>query len=494
MRLRLPLLVALLLVLVSVAHAVSVVNVISPIPSSTVTASRALNFTFVLDTDQTVCYVEIGLTNNSIQGNHTNATNLASSSDNRRFNYTKTLGIDSAIGQSHNWSVYCGANASTSALINTYSFKLRTVTPTGRSPVNGSTSNNSLIALNATTSVAIAPGQRCWYQLGFTNGTLLGWQLLNFTDSANTTAVNGSVLPMSNSSNAAYHNVTYRCNDTSGNYTSETYSFKIDQLAPALTMNNLTVVAGVASINVSIVDNNTGTCAITLNGTSIACTIVGSGTTSYATGTVTGAEWALDGNVTLSVTATDVAGNLGTAAKTGLIRNTLNAGWNLISSPVATNLSDICSKVSGCTGASWFNNTNKSFVTYSTLAASVNNGYVLNPGDGVLVYVPSTAYLIANDFIPTIGSGDAKENITLTAGWNLMGLTLGNTTPNGTLIQNATNFTFASAQNLTSYVTCSNNSVCSNGDNSHGLAIPKGQAVWVLITGTQVLNRSKVNS
>jgi len=476
-------------------------NVFTPTPDSTVTSSRTIDFKFATDQNYAGCWLNFGLTNGTIIGNSTigdQATTKATTSKSVIFNRTEAIPIDSALGSSHNWSVFCGATQATASLIDSFNYQLRTSRPTATNPTNASIQNDQEVPISATTGVAIDLGGSdvCQYQIGLTNGTVFAFTNMIAVTSANISFVNASIETVINSSNAAFHNITYRCNDSTGFLSSDPVLFKVDTVNPTLSINNISVSSGSGSLNTTITDNNPSTCVIAVtdfSSTTVTLTAiaVGTGSTSYCTATMVGTDLSADGNYTIAYDHTDAASNAGTQATKAGVRTTLHPNWNVITyADTATDAVGLCNMISGCTQVSVFNNTAKTFTTFAASTPSVNNDTTISPGDGVHVFVSALTYLLGDDNLPD--ANEAAVNISLVTGdWNTMGLTENS---NLTAILNQDNVTVVSYYNGTNYLTCSSTTLCTKGITDAGtIDLVPGRAVWVLVNDNVTLDRSGIS-
>lgn len=476
---------------IGIVSAVSVTNVLSP--QGVIEDSRLVSFSFTLDSEPTGCWLEIGLSNGTKIGNHS-AGDIGTIKNEKK--YTNSS-VNVLIDGSHNYSIYCGATAATSTIVDTEYFVVALATPTNTEPTSNEIKDSKTFDLGMTVPVVInrTGGYTCQYRLYNTSWT--DWADLNSTDnktwynaSAFTTAIDSAV--------NTYFNISYRCNDTSGLYESSNIPFKVDSTNPVLTVNNLTRSSSVASLIVGVSDTTSVTCSANLydNAGTSKGTITGvlSGTTASknCTYAINGAEIGLEGTFNIEPVVTDEAGNIGTLAnKTGINKDLL-VGWNVATwTDAQKNLSTICAEISGCTSLSWFNNTAKTFTTYSTSVPSVNAGHNIGIGDNLFLYVTSDTYLIMNDHLGSVTS----ENISLYVGWNVFTGTQ-NASLNTTLHAHS-NISWASKYDVSTekYMTCSKDPVICTGtsDAAQDINIPKGIPSWVLSVGNVSVNRTGVS-
>lgn len=506
------LMVFLLIALSGVAMATSVVNVYSPTPYGTQTTSKVVNFKFALDTEWTSCFVVLNLTNSSAIGSvASNTTNTTK--NNRIYNATINVGVDSVVGRYHNWTIYCGNDNSDATLIDQYFFKVRTVTPTANYPVDGSYYDSQDLILNASTNVAVGfnAGYGCEYNLTWINGSNTGWVSMTNDTVSNKSFTNASSFTTGEDTlNGTNDMIIFRCNDSSGYYQSEEVDFYVDTVKPTIgVIGNFTESGSEATIAVTVSDQYPNTCTGTVydttgSKTSVSGLRTGSGNTSTCTYVITSSDVGTVGLFDLEVKATDQAGNTNTTAtnKSGVVVS-LDEGWNAISWPdVATVSEDLCTAIEYCTKVSWYNNTDKTFTTYSTSAATVNNDTAIATGDGVLVYVSASSSLVADDWYSRASSDNLSLSIIGTSAWNLVGLLQNSTiqsvlnASDQTASNSANNVTFATWINTSNgkYVTCARDiSICTGtSQTASQVSIPEGGAVWALVDGNLTTNRSNV--
>lgn len=487
-----------MILLASMVGAVSVTNVKSPLGTSTTT--RSVDFTFTLDAEPVGCWFEIGLSNGTTLGNYTNGTISTAKTGKEYSNTSYAVPIDSAVGNSHNWSIYCGATAAGASLIDTKTFNIRVATPTSVLPVEGTIYDTLTISPSMNVPVAInrTAGNICQYNLTLTNGTSYAWVDLNSTDnltwynaSAFTTGIDSAV----NDS----HTMDYRCNDTTGMYTGTQISFKVDSTSPTYTWNNATRSSSVASFVAAVTDNTTVTCTGTLydrlgvSQATLTGTNGGEDTSSQTcTYSIQGSSVGSDGAFNVEATVIDGASNSATKSNKSAVLQTLTAGWNVISwADAKQNLSAICSDITGCTQTSWYNNTARTFTTYSAVVPSVNAGINVSIGENLHIYVSADTYLIMNDHYSSV----ADENQSISDGWNILSLTQ-NATLNTTLYS-SDNITWASKydQDTGKYYTCSKSLTKCAGTTSGAIDIELelGTAVWILSNDNVSINRTEVS-
>lgn len=487
-----------MILLASMVSAISVTNVKSPL--GTITSSRSVVFTFTLDEEPVGCWLEIGLSNGTIVGNHSKGDIATTKSGKEYTNSSYAVPIDSDVSSSHNWSIYCGATAATSTIIDTKTFNLKVNTPTSVIPLAGTIYNTQSINPSMTVPVIILTNESyiCQYQLNLTNGTKVSWT--NLISTTNLTWFNSSAFSVGiDSAVGKSHNMTYKCNDSTGTNEGEEISFKVDTTSPTITMGNITRSSSAGTYIAAVSDttgiacsatlyDNTGASAGTLSGTSS-----GTGSSKNCTYTLTATDLGnVEGDFNIEPIITDQASNVGTLAnKTGVLRM-LYTGWNIISwSDVQRNLSTICSGISGCTQASYFNNTAKAFTTYSASAPTVNAGTNIPSADNVHIYVTANTYLLMDNYY----SSRTADNQSIYIGWNL--LSLYNSTTLNTTLYAFVNITWASYFNGSegNYYTCSKSlSKCAGTDNAPAaITMPKGTSAWVLTEVNGTLNRSEVS-
>lgn len=499
-----------LIMLMAVVFSSAVVNVYTPTPASTVTDNRSIEFKFMLDSDEVDCWYEIGLTNGSTLGNHSASTayNLTGSARVWTSDSKTDVQIDSAVGSYHNWSIYCGATQTGATLIDSYTFKLRTVRPTITSPTSAGIYSYRTVPITGTTGIAISSTSICQYALGLTNGTTESWVDLTNTSTTQMSWANSSAIDFNiDSANAKSHNVTLRCND-SAFYSSETYLITVDTTKPVIQWLNMSVSGSVVTLNSTVTDNNPYSCSARVYDrdeslvTSLVGTQSGTGSTSYCVYTLTSSDVGSDGAFKIDYTATDTAGNTNTTDTnhTGIL-TTLYTGWNLMSYGDSSNtVAEICDMINGCTTVSTYNNTHgaKSFTTYSTSAPTVNNDTDVLAGTGIYLYVSADTYLMVDDAMPTTGSA---ENITITSDdWNIMGLTSNasiytilNAVDFGTSNKNITWVSYYDGSGDTSYTCSRTNNLCSGMVTPATIEMPKGSAIWIDTAENITINRTALS-
>lgn len=295
-----------------------------------------------------------------------------------------------------------------------------------------------------------------------------------------------------------YYNLTI--NDSSNNViTSSTKVFSIDNVAPTITTkHNWTISSSIISFIITVTDTTSNVCSATIfnrSEMSTSANIIGTygtigASTTNCTGTINPSDIDVDGAFTVQYNATDVLGNSVLSNFTG-VKKSLFAGWNLITqSNNVRNISTLCSEISGCTQASFFNNTAKSFTTYSTSTPSVNAGIDLNPGDAVLIYTSTSSTYLGNNYLPLSG---VAENISLSdGGWNVMGLTVSS---NMSAILSQDNITIGSYIDVVTenYLTCVSSTLCAGTTSSAtDIGLELGSAVWALTNDNVTLNRTSI--
>lgn len=305
-----------------------------------------------------------------------------------------------------------------------------------------------------------------------------------------------------------YINVTV--NDTLDQTTTSTLRYlSIDTGTPQLSdQTNWTITDSSLAWRFLITDTTPSTCIAIVhdrsnNKVEVAGTLGAIGATTNCTGAITGASFTDMGYFVVEYNATDAVANSNISAvnKTGVIK-ALYDGWNLVTWAFTdTEVIDICDSVNYCTGVSYYNNTAgaNDFVTYSSSTPSTNNATTISSGDAVLVYVSADDYLIMNEHMPKID--EANENITITnENWKVFGLIRNS---NITAVLDAVNETgdrgnvpWATYWNASAetYYTCSKAATLCSGTTTLPTNLPlyMGDAVWILTTDNQTINRSSI--
>jgi hypothetical protein len=276
----------------------------------------------------------------------------------------------------------------------------------------------------------------------------------------------------------------------------DTAGIQIDEVV------NWTITDSSLSWRVRITDTTPNTCQVkvydragTLKSTTSG-TFGTIGTSTNCTGTITASNIVTEGAFTAEFIFTDEPGNTNASNKTGIYTK-LFSNWNLVTlgDTNRTTLA-LCDMIENCTQVSLFNNTAKTFTTFSTATPSVNNDTQIGAGVAVYIYVSANDSLIVNDFMETRDD----EWINMTDGWNTMGLLL-NTSMNTTIHaidfnsdKNITWGSWLSASNDKFY-TCSQARETCTGTTATAIAVElkKGFAVWALTNGNIDVNRTKIS-
>lgn len=308
---------------------------------------------------------------------------------------------------------------------------------------------------------------------------------------------------------SAQHEIQYSINvtDEADNEAIITRNVSVDIASTTVTLeSNWTMLDSVATFDINVTDTTPLTCSARIYDRSNILKSTKTGTydsiraVSNCSGTFSASDIVTEGAFTVEYVVTDEVGNTGLGAnKSGVLKN-LYTGWNLVSWVDYTDtVSDICDGISSCTQMSWFNNSAQSYISYSIATPSVNADTVATNGDAVYIYVSSDDYLIMNDQIPA--SGSPKENISLSDGWNTLGLFY-NTTINTTLSavnhnssEDVLSWVSEYDSNTESYTSCSRSLQLCTGTTSvpKSLVLRKGDAVWVLSEYSDaVLNRTLI--
>jgi hypothetical protein len=202
------------------------------------------------------------------------------------------------------------------------------------------------------------------------------------------------------------------------------------------------------------------------------------------------------GNFTMEYNITSALGEVNTTQKVGNFQK-LYTGWNMIGL-VDTNYSSLTiqSMIKNSTQISWYNNSAKSFTTYSTSTPTVNNATNIKKADAFLVYATENTYFMSNDFAP---ANPFYINITV-QGWNTMAV-LNNVNMSG--IYNMKNFTgngsitFASWMHSSDglFYTCRRSIELCTGTttNPNNLSVYKGYAVWLLPNDNETINMYNIS-
>ncbi len=298
------------------------------------------------------------------------------------------------------------------------------------------------------------------------------------------------------------YNVTV--NDSSANIgTTSTRFVSIDTTAPvAPIVYNWTFTDSAASIKMTTNDTSPDTAKVkvydrdnvikaTIDLTIVSSESVVNGDNNFS-GTLLDSNIITEGSFTLEFNITDVLNNSNTNNMTGIFTR-LYDGWNLIgfsganASGTPKEVHELCADLANCTQVSVFNNTNKTFKTFSTTTPSVNNDSRLHIGKGVHIFIDTSSYLISKDERPVPGeTGEFVE--LLTQGWNTIGLIKGSDI---TGIWNATNITTTVAPlnytswynaSATTFYTCRKTiDLCSGISTApRNINLVEGWAVWGL--------------
>ncbi len=496
MKLKVIMTILCVVLLASIVGAVSVTNVKSP--KGILTSSRTTDFTFSLDEEPVGCWFQIGLTNGTTLGNYTNGTISTTKSGKSYTNASYAVPIDSAVGNSHNFSIYCGATAATATLVDTKTFNIKVGTPTSVSPIEGTVYDTKLISPSMTVPVGInkSGGYKCQYN--FSNGTITGWTDLNTTNNLTWYNISGFTTGI-DSAVGTSHLMRYRCNDTSGYNTAELISFKVDTTSPTIVQGNITRSGSVGIYIMAVTDTTTITCSANIydntgaSAGTVSGTATGTGASKNCTYSITSTSLGgIEGDYNLEPIVTDSASNVGTLAnKSGVLR-VLYTGWNIISwADVQANLSTICSEISGCTSTSWYNNTAKTFTTYTTIAPSVNAGKNVPIADNAHIKVSADTYLLMDNKY----SSRSADNESIFVGWNL--LSLYNSATLNTTLASHDNITWASEYvgSVETYYTCNKalNKCAGTTSTPDLILMPKGTSAWVLTNENASINRSGVS-
>jgi len=300
----------------------------------------------------------------------------------------------------------------------------------------------------------------------------------------------------------------YTVNDSAGNIVSAAGSrtFSVDAGgSPTISQLNWTITDTSLPFNFTITDTTPNACEARVYDrldtlvTTITGTLGTIGATTECIGTIVPSNIVTSGEFKLQYYAIDDQANSVTSNKTGVMKE-LDTGWNLIThSDLNNTIQSICNRIQYCTQASVFDNSAKTYTTYSASTPTVNNETNILSGEALLVYVSQDDYYLANQYYPT--GGTSAENISLsTGGWNSMGLIVDSNMSSildmTDLVASGNNVTWASVLNVTSdkYLTCSaSTDTCTVTGIVPGLImLYKGDAVWVLTDAGIVINRTEV--
>jgi hypothetical protein len=376
-------------------------------------------------------------------------------------------------------------------------FKLRVTTPTAVLPLTGVNYASKTLTLSATVPVAINnPSYGCGYTLTLSNGTTIARKSMK--SSNNLTWTNSTAFTTIIDSNFGLtHNLTFDCNDSTGSYSGEVQQFQVATSTPSIFWYNLSISA--QQINLSVNSTTTPICTgIMFNASNVNVSSV-TGTAIFGNATINSicnfainsGQMGSEGLFNLQSLITDSLLNAPTAQlNSSMIYKILIAGWNPITySGNTINSSTLCNQISGCTQISQINNTLGNYTTYSISTPSINNASSVLNGEGLLVYESTQTDFFENDMLSS-----ATNNVSLTTGWNLIGLTQ-STTVNTTLYASG-NITQSSKFNiLGSYQTCDKTvQICTGSVNNPAqITLPKGYAVWVLANANTSINRTVIS-
>ncbi len=301
---------------------------------------------------------------------------------------------------------------------------------------------------------------------------------------------------------------------------SSTRTFSVDLAAPQFNrVFNWTVLDSIASFNFEITDTTPATCSAKIYdrhgnfSTTVAGTLgdIGinrsTGTYTNCTGTFNSSDVILEGTFTVKFNMTDGIGE-SNETRVGGVMTRLYEGWNTVTYPDSiSNLTQICTEVEFCEQVARFNNTGKSFKTFSISTPTANDEVLASNGDGILIYVNATSYIITNDNMPYHGLETAWNFTLQIPGWNLVGL-LNNASMNTTLHvagKNATtnsdvalgiNMSYAAWRNASAelYYTCKRSIDRCSGTTVRpkNINLKKGYGVWMLPLSNYTINRSTI--
>ena len=301
---------------------------------------------------------------------------------------------------------------------------------------------------------------------------------------------------------------------------SSTRTFSVDLAAPQFNrVFNWTVLDSVASFNFEMTETTPASCRAKIYdrhgnfSTTVAGTLgdIGinrsTGTYTNCTGTFNSSDVILEGAFTVKFNMTDGIGESNETSVGGVMTR-LYEGWNTVTYPDSiSNLTQICTEVEFCEQVARFNNTGKSFKTFSISTPTANDEVLASNGDGILIYVNATSYIITNDNMPYHGLETAWNFTLQIPGWNLVGL-LNNASMNTTLHvagKNATtnsdvalgiNMSYAAWRNASAelYYTCKRSIDRCSGTTVRpkNINLKKGYGVWMLPLSNYTINRSTI--
>lgn len=228
------------------------------------------------------------------------------------------------------------------------------------------------------------------------------------------------------------------------------------------------------------------------------------------TGTILPSDIDFEGAFKVRYKIVDGLDNTNYTNKSG-VKTDLFSGWNLIAwgdetrSSTSNNITDVCNYIHNCSQASWFNNTDKTFKTFSQSTPTTNGKTVMTKGDPFMIYVALESFVLTNDYYP--GDTDSeKYELIYTSGWNTIGI-LQNANISGLLnvITNNTNVTL-SEKNITmatwinassstpGYMTCGRSAnLCTGGRNPNDINLYKGYGAWALSNANVTINRTAID-
>lgn len=255
-------------------------------------------------------------------------------------------------------------------------------------------------------------------------------------------------------------------NDSAGNVVTAARTFSVSNNSPTIdsegALPNWTISRSLLSYRFKVTTTTPLTCRAIItdrHGVLVNTTIYGavignfsdiSPTTANCTGTINTSNFNTEGAFTVKYNYTNAVGNSNQSATgRGGVLTRLFAGWNIITYPDGNKSAlEVCEEIDECSKVSWFNNSGKSFITFSNSTLSVNNGTDIPTGEAIYVYLNSNSWIMTNDHLDITIELETVWNFSLTTpGWNLVGL-LTNTSMNTTMHVQGVNSTTVPANVL----------------------------------------------
>lgn len=297
------------------------------------------------------------------------------------------------------------------------SFVFGAMSYTAIRPLNNTIYSQTDIIFN--TSITYTNITGCVMQVGLTNGT---WAKAGNISMTNATSAwwNASVTTLVDSWNAAWHNVTYFCNQTldGGNISSGPYYFMMDATNPVIEwFQNFTRANSTTSTRlqtmVNLTENNTNFVRVRIyleDGTSTwynLSLLAGNVSTdefTYWGLNLTSAHLSQDGDVILEYWANDTANrsDYATSNETALV-NALPLGtWTYVTySEANMSIQAFANKLPNVTSvSSWTNDyAYKNYTTYSTSTPLINSAVQLRIGNATVIYATSADYYFRKNYL-----------------------------------------------------------------------------------------------